>query len=94
MNQELLDVRKDRIALFPHSLKHLSGRVLNRVAVASDRDLLQLHDIARQRARFVAEHILHLAELFVQVGGARHRAKVALLVMHFVVLLLTSVQTS
>ena len=55
------------------------------IANASDGTPLELHFIAGQGARLVAEHILDLSELLIQIGGARHRIEVALRVIHLLV---------
>lgn len=60
----------------------LGRRVLDRVYRARHTALLKLHHVPRQRASFVREHVLHHAELFVQVGGARHCRCVRFRVVH------------
>mmetsp|Transcript_30175 Transcript_30175/g.57950 ORF Transcript_30175/g.57950 Transcript_30175/m.57950 type:complete len:865 (-) Transcript_30175:203-2797(-) len=46
------------------------------------RHLEQLHDVARERARFVREHRLNHPQLLVEVGGAAHHAHVQGRVVH------------
>lgn len=56
-----------------------------RTADLCDGALVELHDVAGERARLVAEDVLHHSELLVQVGGPRHRRRVRLFVVHLTV---------
>ena len=49
------------------------GWLIQRIDGATDTTLLVLHHVHGEGARLVREHVLNLAELLVEVGGARQR---------------------
>mmetsp|Transcript_6081 Transcript_6081/g.10323 ORF Transcript_6081/g.10323 Transcript_6081/m.10323 type:complete len:252 (-) Transcript_6081:555-1310(-) len=59
--------------------------LVSSVQLGAGGELPELHDVAGEGARLVREHILHLAQLLVEVGGLRPYRHVLLFVVHEVV---------
>jgi hypothetical protein len=66
---------------------YIAGLEIDNVAVrpSANATLVERHDVLRQRARFVGENVLNLAELLVERRGAGFRESFGLLVEHLLV---------
>lgn len=68
-------------------LQHIARPHIDDVAVGAtvDAALVERHNVLRQRAGFVREYVLDLAEFLVQCGGAGFRWRLGFVVEHFLV---------